>query len=97
MAHNHANEYQIKIAHENGTEELTRWMNSEEQLAQAIATLHRLRGETHWLRVRSVVCTDCLDQEQRITVECPISGIPSPRYRPHNSHYLTAGSRNGSC
>ena len=33
MAHNHVNEYQIRIADEDGTEKLTRWMNSEEQLA----------------------------------------------------------------
>jgi hypothetical protein len=36
MAHNHGNEYQIKIVHEDGTEELCEWMNSEEQLAQAM-------------------------------------------------------------
>jgi hypothetical protein len=37
MAHNHGNEYQIRIVHEDGTEELGEWMNSEEQVAQAMA------------------------------------------------------------
>jgi hypothetical protein len=97
MAHNHVNEYQIRIADEDGTEKLTRWMNSEEQLAQAMATVHKSHGETCWLRVRNVLCIDCLDQDQQIIVECPITGIPSPRYDPHNSHYLVAvGSRNGN-
>ena len=32
MAHNHGNEYQIRIVHEDGTEELSGWMNSESRL-----------------------------------------------------------------
>ena len=95
MAHSRVNEYQIRIARADGTEELTRWMDSEEQLAQAMAAVHRPRGATCWLRVRNVLCADRLDQEQHIILECPITGIPSPRYRPHDSHYLVAvGSRN---
>jgi len=34
MAHNHGNEYQVKIVHEDGTEELSGWVNSEEQHPQ---------------------------------------------------------------
>ena len=95
MVHNHANEYQIKIAHEDGTEELTGWMDSEEQLAQAMATVHNVQGRAYWLRVRSGVCSDCIDTEQQVVMESPITDIPSPRYRPHNSNYLLAtGSRN---
>jgi hypothetical protein len=90
MAHDHVNEYQIKIAHEDGTEELSGWMNSEEQLAQAMALLHRAQGKAYWLRVRNVLCSDCIDTEQQIVMESPITGIPSPRYRPHNSNYLMA-------
>ena len=41
LAHNHGNEYQVKIVHEDGTEELSAWMNSEEQVAQAMAAVHR--------------------------------------------------------
>jgi hypothetical protein len=94
MAHNHGNEYQIRIVHEDGTEELCEWMNSEEQLAQAMAAAHRAQRKAYWLRERSVLCPDCFDKEQ-IIVECPITDIPSPRYRPHDSRYLLAvGSRN---
>ena len=94
MAHIHINEYQLKIAHEDGTEELSGWMNSEEQLAQAMAAVHKAQGKAYWLRVRNVLCSDCLDTEQQIVMESPITDIPSPRYRPHNSHYLVAlGSR----
>jgi hypothetical protein len=41
MAHNHGSEYQVQIVHEDGTEELSGWMNSEEQVAQAMAAVHR--------------------------------------------------------
>jgi hypothetical protein len=42
MAHNHGNEYQVKIVHADGTEELSEWMNSQEQVAQqAMAAVHR--------------------------------------------------------
>jgi hypothetical protein len=95
MAHDHGNEYQVRIVHADGTEKLSGWMNSEEQLAQAMAAVHRAQGKAYWLRERNVLCPDCSDKEQIIIVECPISGIPSPRYRPHDSHYLVAvGSRN---
>lgn len=94
MAHNHGNEYEIKIVHEDGTEELSGWMNSEEQLNQAMAAVHRAQGKAYWLLERDVLCADCFDKEQ-IIVECPITNIPSPRYCPHDSHYLVAvGARN---
>jgi hypothetical protein len=95
MAHLHGNEYQIRIVHENGTEELSGWMNSEEQLAQAMAAVHRVQGKAYWLRERIILCPDCLDREQQIIVECPIAYTSSPRCRPHDSRYLVAvGSRN---
>jgi hypothetical protein len=40
MAHDHRNEYQVEIVCENGTEELSAWMNSEEQVAQEMAAVH---------------------------------------------------------
>jgi hypothetical protein len=89
MAHDHGNEYQVKIVHEDGTEELSGWMNSEEQVAQTVAAVHRPPGKAYWLRARNVLCPNCLDREQRI-VECPLADMPSPRYRPHDSHYLLA-------
>lgn len=87
MAHNHGNEYQVKIVHRDGTEELSGWMNDQEQVAQAVAAVHRPPGTTFWLLARNVLCPDCLDREQT-TVECPLTGIPSPRYSPHDSYYL---------
>jgi hypothetical protein len=78
MAHN-GNEYQIRIINEDGTVELIGWMNSTEQVAQAMAAVHRSQGKVSWLLVR---------REDQIILECPITDIPSPRYSPHDSHYL---------
>ena len=94
MAHNHGNEYQVKIVHEDGTEELSGWMNSQEQVAQTVAAVHSPRGKALWLLARNVLCPDCLDREQRI-VECPLTDMPSPRCSPHDSYYLlTVGLKN---
>jgi hypothetical protein len=94
MAHNHGNEYQLKIVHKNGAEELSGWMNSEEQVAPAMAAVHRRQGDAYWLRERNVVCPNCLDSELRI-LEFPLMDIPSARYSPHDSRYLvTVGSMN---
>ncbi len=94
MAHNHGNEYQVKIVHEDGIEELSGWMNSEAQVAQAMAAVHRPQGNAYWLRERNIVCPNCLDREQRI-LEYPLTDIPSRRFSPHDSRYLLAvGSRN---
>jgi len=95
MAHKHGNEYQIRIIHEDGTEEVCAWMNSVVQVAEAMAAVHMARRRVCWLRERNVLCPDCIETEQHIIVECPIADIPTPRYRPHDSHYLVAvGSRN---
>jgi hypothetical protein len=93
MAHNHGNEYQIRIVHKGGAEELSGWTNSTEQVAQAMAAIHRPQGEAYWLLVRNVLCPDCPDKEQ--ILEYPLANIASPRYMPHDSGYLQiAGSRN---
>ena len=85
MAHdNHGNEYQVRIVQEDGTEELSGWMNSEDQLSQAMAEVHGAQGKAYWLRERNVLCPNW------IIVECPITDIPSPRYSPHDSYYLQA-------
>jgi nicotinic acid mononucleotide adenylyltransferase len=84
MAHDHGNEYQVRIIHADGTEKLSVWMNSEEQVAQAMAAVHKAQGEAYWLRKRNVLCPDCFDKEQIIILECPItdivSTIPPPRF-----------------
>ena len=89
MAHNHGNEYQVRIVHEDGTEELSGWMKSAEQVAPALAAIHRPHGNAYWLRGRTVLCPDCLESDQGIW-ECPLTGIPSSRYSPHDSGYLQA-------
>ena len=78
MAHN-GDEYEIRITYEDGTVELSGWMNSTEQVAQAMATVHRSQGKAYWLLVRS---------EDQIILECPIMDMPSPRCSTHDSHYL---------
>ena len=96
MAHNHGNEYQVRIVHEDGTEELSGWMTSEEQVAPAMAAIHRPQGNAYWLRKRNVLCPDCLERDQGIR-EYPLTGIPASRYSPHDSGYLLAvGWRNRS-
>lgn len=87
MAHNHGSEYRIRIVHEDGTEELSGWLNSAEQVAQAIAAGHKPQGKAYWVQSRNILCTECPDREPRI-VECPVTDSPSPRYRPHDSRYL---------
>jgi len=76
MAHNGI-EYQIRITNEDGTVELSGWMNGTEQVAQAMA--HRSQGNASWLLVRS---------EDQIIMECPITDVPTPRCSPHDSDYL---------
>ena len=94
MAHTHGNEYQIRIVHEDGTEELSGWMTSEEQVAPALAAIHRPHGTAYWLRARPVRCPDCRERDQDIW-ECPVTGLESSRYSPHDSGYLVAaGYRN---
>lgn len=94
MAHNHGNEYQIQVVREDGTEQLSGWTNSAEQVALAMAAIHRQKGKAYWLLVRNVICPKCLDREQKI-VEYPITDTPSPRCSPQDSHYLLAvGLRN---
>ena len=61
------------------------WMNSEEQLAEAMAAVHRHKAGGFG---NETLCPDCFDKEQIIILECPITDIPSPRYRPHDPHYL---------
>ena len=94
MAHTHGNEYQIRIVHEDGTEELSGWMQSEAQVEPAIAAIRRPRGIAYWLRMRHVLCSHCGEKDREIS-EFPLTGIPSSRHSPHDSEYLLAvGRRN---
>jgi hypothetical protein len=89
MAHNHGSEYQVRIVHQDGTEELSEWMNSAEQVAQGMAAGHRPQGAAYWLLERNVLCPNCPDGEQRV-MEYPLTDSPSPRCSPHDSRYLLA-------
>ena len=91
MAHTHGNEYQVRIVHEDGTEELSGWMQREEQVAPALAAIRRPHGTAYWLRVRLARCPDCLERDPGIW-EYPVTGIPSARYSPHDSGYLVAAA-----
>ena len=94
MAHTHGSEYQIRIVHEDGTEELSGWMQREAQVAPALEAIRRPHGTAYWLRARNVLCPDCLERDQEIW-ECPLTSIPLSRYCPHDSGYLlAAGYRN---
>jgi hypothetical protein len=86
MAHNHGYEYQIRIAREDGTEELSGWMSSTGQVSQAMTVVHKPQGTTCWLLERNIICPNCSDREQ--ILEYPIMDTPSPRYIPHDSRYL---------
>jgi len=86
MAHNHGYEYQIRIVHANGIEELSGWMNSTKQVAQAMLAVGRPQGKTYWLLMRNALCPNCSDRGQ--ILEYPIMDIPSSRFLPHDSHYL---------
>jgi hypothetical protein len=93
MAHNHGYEYRIRIGFENGTEEMSDWMNSPEQIAQTVMVVHKLQGKTCWLLVRNIICPNCANREH--VVEYPIIDIPSPQYIPCDSRHLRAeDSRN---
>jgi hypothetical protein len=89
MEHNHGNEYQVKTVRRDGIEELSGWMNNEEQVALAMAAARRLPGKAYWLQERNVLCPNCPEREQRI-LEYPLTDIPSPRCSPHDSRYLRA-------
>jgi hypothetical protein len=89
MAHKHGNEYRLKMVHADGAEELSGWMQSESQLAPALAAIPRPPGTAYWLQARSVLCPDCRARDQS-TWECPLTGIPSSRDTPRDSGYLHA-------
>ena len=86
MDHDHGSEYQVRIVLANGTEQLSGWMKSEEQIPDVMATVHNSPGKTYWLQRRNVVCPDCLDGEETI-LEFPLLLIPSRRCQPRDARY----------
>lgn len=87
MAHDHGSEYQVRIVHSNGIEQLSGWMSSEERIPEVMASVHISPGKTYWLQRRDVVCANCTDREQRV-LEFPLLHVPSLRCQPHDSRYM---------
>ena len=88
MAHKNGDEYQIRIVRKDGTENLSEWMYSIEEVAHAMILARKPQGTKCWLLVRSIICPDYPDKKQ--ISEYPIMDSPSPRYTPHDSRYLQA-------
>jgi len=72
MTHDHGSEYQLRIAHEDKTEELSGWMNSPEKVAQAMTVLRGAPAKAYWLQIRNILCHNCLDKELKM-VEFPLT------------------------
>ena len=81
--------YQIKVIFEDGTEELSEWIE-QGNVAYTLAVLHKPQARAYWLRERNVTVTSCplcRDEETAIT-EYPLTDCLSPLSRPHDSSYL---------
>jgi len=72
MTHELGSVYRVRIVHEDQTEELSRWMNCPEKVAQAITGLGGASAKAYWMQVRNILCLDCLSREQTI-VEFPLA------------------------
>ena len=89
MAHNHGSEYQVKVIHEDGTEELSEWIE-QGSVAYTMAALHKPKARAYTLRERNITvpfCPLCRDIETAVT-EYPLTDCLSPRSHPHDSSYL---------
>ena len=73
MVHNHGNEYQIRTVREDGIEELSGWMNSREQIAQAMLAVRRPQGRTYWLLVRIWNQSSRPGVDQRVAANSTVS------------------------
>jgi hypothetical protein len=87
MAHNHGSEYQFRIVRGDGTEELSGWLNSAEQVAQAIALHDRPQAKAYWLLERNVLVPTALLGDRESRNRYPVSTMPPTRLP------LSGGSR----
>jgi hypothetical protein len=94
MTHEHGSEYQLRIVHEDETEELSGWMNCPEDVAQTIAGLRGSPAKTYWLQVRNIICFNCLHREQKL-VEFPLTPTENSRYprQPDRRPFTSASGR----
>jgi hypothetical protein len=87
--HNHGSEYQVKVIHEDGTEEFSEWIEQGD-LPYTLAALHKPQATAYWLRERNITvpfCPHCRDVETVVT-EYPVTDHLSPRSHPHDTSYL---------
>lgn len=89
MAHNHGNEYQVKIIYKDGTEELRGWMGCVEQVAAVMTAARSPYVRAYWLQERNILCPDCPNREQKI-FEYLLTDRPSPRCGPPDSRHQRA-------
>ena len=80
MAHKPGNEYRLRIVREDGTQELSRWTESIDKVAQAIMLARKPHGATCWLLVRNLICPNCPDSQE--ILEYPIYGYPVSKMQP---------------
>ncbi len=80
MTHKHGSEYQVRIVHKDETEELSGWMDCPEAVAQAITRLRGSPAKAYWLRIRDILCLNCLHNEPTI-VEFPLTPITAENAR----------------
>ena len=95
MAHKNGNDYQIRIVRNDGTENLSEWMHSIEEVAHAMILIRKPQGAKCWLMVRSITWPYCPDLEQ--ILEYPIMNIPPLRYIPHNPRFLQVAGPGNRC
>jgi hypothetical protein len=89
MAHDHGSVYQVKVIHQDGTEELSEWIEPRD-IPYTLAALHKPQAAAYWLRERNVTVPFCpLCREVETTVaEYPVADHLSPRSHAHDSSYL---------
>jgi hypothetical protein len=80
MTHDHGSEYQVRIVHQDETEELSGWMNSQEEVAQRVTGLRGSPAKAYWLQVRNILCPNCPHEELTI-VELPLTLTPAENAR----------------
>lgn len=86
MPHEHGSEYQMRIVHKDGTEELSGWMNCPESVAQAITGLRGAPAKAYWLQIRNIVCFNCLDRKLTMA-EFPLTPTAAENVRfPRQTH-----------
>ena len=80
MTHEHGSEYQVRIVHEDETEELSGWMDCPGAVAQAITGLRGSTAKAYWLQIRNILCLNCLDRKPTM-VEFPLTATSAENAR----------------